>query len=332
MDLKPDLYQHPKLITVFGGSGFVGRHVVEALTKRGYRVRVAVRRPEQAYYISQLGEVGQIQMLKTNVRIRQSVARALIDADAAIFLPGVMHNIGKNTFDNVQVLGAKNVAELTKSAGIPLIHMSALTGNAPQSISYVRTKLAGEKAVMDAHRDAIIVRPSVIFGPEDNFFNKFADMSRFSFFLPIFGSGSNKMQPVYVGDVAEMIARAVDGNVASGKIYELGGPEVLTFRQIMQETLHIIRRKRLLLPIPYSVGMLMAGVFSVLGKLPLMPTIATPSQIKMLKFDNVVSEEAITQKRTLTGVGIQPRAIDAILTSYLWRFRIHGQFAKVNVR
>ncbi|WP_182418381.1 complex I NDUFA9 subunit family protein [Bartonella sp. HY038] len=332
MDLRPDLYQHPKLITIFGGSGFVGRHVVEALTKRGYRVRVAVRRPEQAYYMLQIGEVGQTQMLKTNVRIRESVARALIDADAAIFLPGVMFNAGKNNFDNVQLAGAKNVAELAQSAGIPLIHLSALTGNAPQSLDYVRTKYEGEKAVREAHRDAIILRPSVIFGPEDNFFNKFADMARFSPFLPIFGGGMNKMQPVYVGDVAEMIARSIDGQIETGKTYELGGPEVMTFRQIMQEALHVIRRKRLLLSIPYSLGILMGGVFGLLAKIPLMPKIATADQIKMLKFDNIVSSEAIAEGRTLEGVGIKPRAIEAILTSYLWRYRIHGQFSKVTAR
>jgi len=173
MTIRTDLYQNPKLVTVFGGSGFVGRHVVEALTKRGYRVRVAVRRPARAYYMTQLGEVGQVEMMAANVRLRETVARALIGADAACFLPGLMYESGKNNFDNVQLEGAKNVAQLCASADIPLIHMSALTGNAPDKLDYVRTKRAAESAVLENHSSAIILRPSIIFGSEDKFFNKF---------------------------------------------------------------------------------------------------------------------------------------------------------------
>jgi len=329
MCVRPDLYQHPKLVTVFGGSGFVGRYVVETLTRRGYRVRIAVRHPEKAYYIMQIGEVGQTQMMKTNVRIRESVARALVDADAAVFLPGLLYASGKNNFRTVMVEGARNVAELAAGAGIPLIHMSALNSKASSTIPYIAGKFEGEKAVRAAHADAIILRPSLIFGPEDNFFNKFANMARFSPMIPLFGGGKTKFQPVYVGDVEEMVARAVDGHIAAGEIYELGGPEILTFRQLMAETLSIIRRRRALVSLPFWLGRLMGGVFGALGKLPLMPTLATSGQIRMLESDSVVSRAAKRDGRTLEGVGIQPQGLDAILGSYLWRFRVQGQFSKV---
>ena len=229
MTLSTELYQYPKLITVFGGSGFVGRHVVETLTKRGYRVRIAVRRPEVAYYMLQIGEVGQTQMLKTNVRNRESVARALIDADAAVFLPGLLYSQGKNNYKNVQVEGAKNVAELAASAGIPLIHMSALNADINSNLSYPKTKALGEQAVQKAHKGAIIIRPSVIFCKEDSFFNKLADMSRFTWMLPMFGGGETKLQPVYVGDIANFVVAAIEGHVPTGNIYVLGGKDVITY-------------------------------------------------------------------------------------------------------
>lgn len=327
MTLNTDLYQNPKLITVFGGSGFVGRHVVEALTKKGYRVRIAVRRPEVAYYMLQVGTVGQTQMLKTNVRNRQSVARALIGADAAVFLPGLLKNSGKNNFKSVQFEGAKNVAELSASAGIPLIHMSALNADINSSIAYAKTKAQAEQAVLSAHKDAIIMRPSIIFGPEDGFFNKFANMSRYSWCLPMFGGGKTKLQPVYVGDIAEFVVRALGDQVAKGKIYELGGKEVISFRHAMEEMLKTIHRKKVLLSVPFGVGIVLGGIFSVIGKLPLLPTLVTGDQIRMLKTDNIVSDLAQKEGRTLEGVGITPRAMEAILPAYLWRFRVHGQFA-----
>ncbi|EJF91163.1 complex I NDUFA9 subunit family protein [Bartonella tamiae] len=328
MTLSTALYQYPKLITVFGGSGFVGRHVVEALTKRGYRVRIAVRRPETAYYMLQIGEVGQTQMLKTNVRNRESVARALIDADAAIFLPGVIDSSGKNSFKNVHIEGAKNVAELASSADIPLIHMSALNVDTNTSVSYMKTKAQGEQVVQSAHKKAIIMRPSVIFGPEDSFFNKIADISRFSWMIPMFGGGKTKLQPVYVGDIAEFVIQSLEDKVKEGQIYELGGKEVITFRHAVEEMLKVILRKKVLLSVPFSVGTLIGGIFGLIGKLPLLPTVLTAQQVKMLKYDSIVSEEAQRDGRTLEGVGITPKAMEAVLPSYLWRFRPHGQFAK----
>jgi len=327
MTIRADLYQQPKLVTVFGGSGFVGRHVVEALTKRGYRVRVAVRRPAQAYYMGQLGEVGQVQMCETNVRIRSSVVRALEGANHAVFLPGLLYNRGKNTFENVQLDGAKNVAQSCAQAGIPLVHMSALTGEAPDNLDYVRTKRAAENAVLASCPQAIIMRPSLIFGPEDQFFNKFADMARFLPFLPLIGGGKTQYQPVYVGDVAEIIARAIDGKLTGGMIYELGGAQVMTLRQMMQEILHTIRRKRWLLPLPFCLAVPLGRALGVLGKLPLMPTLATAQQMHLLKYHYVVSDEAKNEGRTLEGAGITPQATPAILSSYLWRFRVQGQFS-----
>ena len=328
MTLSTELYQYPKLITVFGGSGFVGRHVVETLTKRGYRVRIAVRRPEVAYYMLQIGEVGQTQMMKTNVRNRESVGRALIDADAAVFLPGLLYSQGKNNYKNVQVEGAKNVAELAASAGIPLIHMSALNADINSNLSYPKTKALGEQAVQKAHKGAIIMRPSVIFGQEDSFFNKLADMSRFTWMLPMFGGGETKLQPVYVGDIANFVVAAIEGHIPAGKIYELGGKEVITYRHAIEEMLKVIMRKKALVSVPFGIGSLIGGIFGLLGKIPMIPTVTTSEQIKMLKKDCIVSEEAKLEGRTLEGVGITPRAMEAVLPSYLWRFRPHGQFAK----
>jgi len=328
MTIKTDLYQHPKLVTLFGGSGFVGRHVVEVLTKRGYRVRVAVRRPAQAYSMSQLGDVGQVQMLATNVHLRKSVQRALEGADVAVFLPGLLYNSGKNNFDNVHLEGARNVAQLSAAAGIDLVHMSALTGHAPDRLDYVRTKRAAENAVLAAAPEAIILRPSLIFGPEDRFFNKFADMARFSPFLPLLGGGKTRYQPVYVGDVAEMIALGVDGKLTKGTLYELGGPEIMNLRQILTHMLNIIQRKRRLIPLSFSLAVPLGALLGLLGKLPLMPTFATAEQMQLLKYDSIVSDEAEKEGRTLEAVGITPQASSAILDSYLWRFRVQGQFAK----
>jgi len=329
MSVRPDLYQHPKLITVFGGVGFVGRHVVETLIRRGYRVRIAVRRPEAAYYMLQIGDVGQTQILKTNVRIRESVARALVDADTAVFLPGLLHSSGKNSFQSVLVEGAGNVAGFAASAGIPLVHMSALNARASSSVPYIAGKYEEEKVVRVAHPDAVILRPSVIFGPEDNFFNKFADMARFSPALPLFGSGKTKFQPVYVGDVAEMVARALDGDILPGRIYELGGQEILTFREIMEEILSVIRRRRVLVPVPFWLGSLLGNALELFGRIPMMPTLAISGQIRMLQYNSIVSKAAQHEGRTLEGAGIEPKTMDSIFGSYLWRFRVHGQFSRI---
>ncbi|QND51298.1 complex I NDUFA9 subunit family protein [Phyllobacterium sp. 628] len=312
----------PKLVTIFGGSGFVGRHVVRALTARGYRVRVAVRRPDLAFHLQPLGGVGQIQAVQANLRYRWSIDRAVAGSDHVINLVGIPYETGNQKFNTVQVFGAHAVAEAARAAGVPLTHMSAL-GADPQSPSiYASTKGRGEAAVRETLPDAVIIRPSIVFGPEDDFFNKFAAMARISPFIPLIGGGNTKFQPVYVGDLAEVIARSVDGALKTGSVYELGGAEVLTFRQCMEETLRVIGRKRLLISLPWWVARVQG---SILGLLP--KPVITKDQVILLQKDYVVSEEAKTEKRTLEGLGIQPQTIETILPSYLWRFRVQGQYS-----
>ncbi|MBB5073771.1 NADH dehydrogenase [Bartonella callosciuri] len=328
MKLDYALYQHPKLISVFGGSGFVGRHVVEALTKRGYRVRIAVRCPQKAYYMLQIGEVGQTQMVKTNVKHRASVARALLGADGAVFLPGSLAQANQSNFKKSQIDGVKNVSELTAEAGIPLIYMSALVANQNASFLYARVKYMSEQIVQNKHPQAIIMRPSVIFGPEDCFFNTLANLSCLLPIMPLFGGGQSKLQPVYVGDIAEFILRALEGQVIPGKSYDLGGPQIITFQNTLEKVLKIIQRKKTILSMPLSIGLLSGSFFGTLGKLPFVPTLVTTNQIRFLQVDNIVSQEAIKNEYTFEGVGITPRAMAAFLPSYLWRFRPQGQFSK----
>ncbi|MGH7003086.1 MAG: complex I NDUFA9 subunit family protein [Alphaproteobacteria bacterium] len=312
----------PKLVTVFGGSGFVGRYVVRALAKRGYRVRVAVRRPDLAFHLQPLGGVGQIQAVQANLRFRWSVDRAIAGSDHVINLVGILHEGGSQRFNTVHDFGARAVAEAARAAGVPLTHMSAL-GADPQSRSLsASSKGRAEEAVRKIMPEAIIVRPSVVFGPEDGFFNKFAGMARLSPFLPLIGGGATKFQPVYVGDVAEVFARAADGVLQPGTVYELGGGEVLTFRQCMEEMLRIIGRRRLFLPIPFWVASIQG---SILGLLP--KPIITSDQVIQLRQDNIVSDAAKEENRTLEGIGIRPQTIETILPSYLWRFRLHGQYS-----
>jgi uncharacterized protein YbjT (DUF2867 family) len=318
-----EILETPKLVTVFGGSGFVGRHVVRALAKRGYRIRVACRRPDLAGHLQPLGNVGQIQAVQANVRVRWSVDRAVEGADHVINLVAILYESGRQTFAAVQDFGARAVAEAARAQGAGLTHISALGADAGSPSVYASSKAAGEKAVFETVPGAVILRPSIQFGPEDNFFNKFANMARYSPVLPLVG-GKTKFQPVYVGDVAEAIARSVDGKVEGGKIYELGGPEVLNFRQCLEEMLATIGRKRVLLPIPFPIASLMG---SVLGVLP--GRMLTRDQVRLLKSDNIVSDAAAKDGRTLPGLGIQPKSTEAILPSYLWRFRPAGQFTKL---
>ncbi|MEO3997231.1 complex I NDUFA9 subunit family protein [Mesorhizobium sp. CAU 1732] len=313
----------PPLVTVFGGSGFLGRHVVRALARRGYRVRVAVRNPNLAGHLQPLGNVGQIQAVQANLRVRWSIDRAVQGADHVINLVGILFESGRQRFDAVQDFGARAVAEAARAAGAKLTHVSAIGANAQSQAAYARTKSRGEQAVLDTVKDAVIFRPSIVFGPEDGFFNRFAAMSRLSPALPLIGCGETKFQPVYVGDVAEAIARSVDGVIEGGRIYELGGPETLTFKQCMEQMLSVIGRKRLLVPVPWWAAGLMG---SVLGLLP--NPLLTTDQVEMLKTDTVVSPEAESEGRTFAGLGIQPQPMDAILPSYLWQYRPAGQFNK----
>jgi NADH dehydrogenase len=311
------------LVTVFGGSGFIGRHVVRALARRDYRIRVAVRRPDLAGHLQPLGRVGQIHAVQANVRYPASVTAAVRDASAVINLTGILFERGRQSFEAVHEEGAETVAEAAADRGARLIHGSALGADAHSSSLYARTKAAGERAVRHYDPGAIIFRPCVVFGPEDDFFNRFASLARFSPALPLIGGGETRFQPVFVGDVAAAIALAVDGDVRGGT-YELGGPEVRTFKELMQFVLATIERRRLLIPIPYRLAELQAMVLQFLPK-PLL----TPDQVQLLRSDNVVSDDAQREGRTLQGLGLVPTAMAAIVPSYLWRFRKAGQFSNI---
>ncbi|WP_192179325.1 complex I NDUFA9 subunit family protein [Mesorhizobium amorphae] len=318
-----EILQTPKLVVVFGGSGFVGRHVVRALAKRGYRIRVPVRRPDLAGHLQPLGNVGQIQPVQANVRVRWSVDRAVQGADHVINLVAILHESGRQKFSAVHEFGSRAIAEAARSVGAGLTHISALGADLNAQSDYARTKALGEKAVLETIADAVIFRPSINFGPEDAFFNRFASMARYSPMLPLLGGGLTKFQPVYVGDVAEAVARSVEGKVEGGRIYELGGPQVLTFKECMEELLTVIERKRILVPVPWWMANMQA---SVLGMLP--NPMLTKDQVLQLRSHNIVSEAAARENRTLAGLGIQPQSIGTILPSYLWRFRAAGQFQR----
>lgn len=316
-----EILQTPKLVVVFGGSGFVGRHVVRALARRGYRIRVACRRPALAGHLQPLGNVGQIQAVQANVRFRKSIDQAVIGADHVINLVGVLYEGGRQKFGSVHDFGARAVAEAARAVGARFTHVSALGVDMQSPSAYARTKARGEKAVLETLPDATIFRPSIIFGPEDSFFNRFAAMSRYAPALPLIGGGETKFQPVYVGDVAEAVARAVDGVAVGGRVYELGGPVVASFRQCLEEMLAIIERKRLLVPVPWWASNLAA---TFLGLLP--SPLLTTDQVAQLRSDNLVSKEAESEARTLAGLGIEAQSMATILPGYLWRFRAAGQF------
>ena len=309
------------LVTVFGGSGFIGRHVVRALAKRHYQIRVAVRRPELAGHLQPLGRVGQIHAVQANLRHAGSVAAAVRDADAVVNLVGILYERGRQRFDAVQTFGAEAVALAAAQHGARLVHMSALGADENASSAYARSKAAGEKAVLAAVPGATIFRPSIVFGPEDDFFNKFASLARFLPALPLIGGGHTRFQPVFAGDVATAFAAAVAGETRPGTTYELGGAEVLTFRELMEYVLATIERRRLLVPIPFWLAKLEATFLQLMPK-PLL----TPDQVELLQRDSVVSDVAAREERTLRGLGIAPTSLQAIVPSYLWRFRRTGQF------
>lgn len=315
----------PKLVTVFGGSGFVGRHVVRALARRGYRIRVAVRRPDLALHLQPLGNVGQIAFVQANLRYRNSVDAAVRGADHVVNCVGILHETGRNSFDAVQDFGARAIAEACRNAGVKLTHISAIGANAESPSSYAQTKAKAEKAILSLLPDAVIYRPSVIFGPEDGFYNKFADMARIAPVLPLVGGGHTKFQPVFVDDVAEAVARSVDGTVEGGRIYELGGAEVKSFREILEDILRITCREKTLVPLPFFAASLIGRINSLI---PFVTPMITADQVTLLKSDNVVSEAAKKEGRTLESLGIKPTPAEAILPTYLVRYRPEGQFTQ----
>jgi NADH dehydrogenase len=296
------------LVTVFGGSGFLGRSVVRALCKRDYRIRVAVRRPELAGHLQPLGKVGQIHAVQANLRYPASVEAAMRDAHVAINLVGILTEGGPQTFEAVQGVGAGVVAKAASAIGARMVHVSAIGADENSPSGYARAKAAGEKAVLAAAPSATIMRPSIMFGPEDQFTNRFASLARISPMLPLIGGGVTKLQPVYVGDVATAVADAVDGKARAGATYELGGPEVLT----------------MLVSLPFGLAKLQALLLQFApGPLKL-----TPDQVELLRVDNVVSHAAKAAGLTLEGLGIAPDSLEAIAPQYLWRFRAAGQFQK----
>ncbi|HXZ46782.1 MAG TPA: complex I NDUFA9 subunit family protein [Pseudolabrys sp.] len=309
------------LVTVYGGSGFLGRHVVRALAKRHYRIRVAVRRPELAGYLQPLGRVGQIHAVQSNLRNAASVEAAARDAHVLVNLVGILFERGRQRFDAVHTYGAEQVALAANTHGARMVHVSAIGADENSSSAYARSKANAEKLVLAAQPTTTVMRPSIVFGPEDDFFNRFAALARISPALPLIGGGLTRFQPVFVGDVATAIADAVDGKARPGTVYELGGPDVRTFKELMHFVLSTIERRRLMVPLPFFVAKMQAMVLQYLPK-PLL----TPDQVELLRVDNVVSAAAQAEGRTLQGLNIDPEPIEAIVPSYLWRFRRTGQF------
>lgn len=311
----------PSLVTIFGGAGFIGTQLVQLLARKGYRIRVAVRRPDLAGHLKPLGAVGQVLPIQANVRNRDSVERAIRGAAIVINLVGIGHESGKQRFRAVHAMGAKNIAEAAKALKVAeLVHVSAL-GADPQSASgYALSKALGETEVLGAYPSAVVIRPSIAFGPGDGFFNRYGMLARMLPVLPVIGART-RFQPIYVGDIAAAIVAAAEGQVKGGRIYELGGPEIATHKELVARVLADTGRSNWMLPLPAGPAKLIAFPLSLLPS-PLL----TGDQVDLLQIDNVVSEEAIREKRTLAAFGVTPTAMEAILPSYLWRFMKHGQF------
>lgn len=324
-----------QIVTVLGGSGFLGRYVVRALASRGYRVRIAVRRPDLAGSLQPLGNVGQVVAVQANMRDRDSVANAVQGASAVVNLAGILRPKGKQSFEAVHAEGARAVAELAAPEA-RIVHVSAIGADAKSASIYARSKAAGEAAVLAARSDAVIIRPSVIFGPGDGFFNRLASVARLLPVMPVL-CASTRVQPVFAGDVAEAIAKAVDGEVAGGRAYELGGPAVATMREISVDVLKAVERKKPIIAI--SAGLASFNAFWLefwdkvtLGLVLPQDLVFTRDQVTLLKTDNIVSEEAEKEGRTLSGLGIQAISYDGLLPSYLVRFRKAGEFETVRER
>ena len=306
-----------RLVTVFGGAGFVGRHTVRALARAGWRVRVACRHPNMAFFLRPLGAVGQIAFVKCDIAEGDQVQAAVQGCDAVINLVGLLHG----DFERAHVTGAATVAKESAKAGVrALVQLSAIGADAASHSHYAQTKAEGEKRVREAFPAATILRPSIIFGPEDGFFNKFACLARYLPALPLVGGGKTRFQPVFVGNVAAAIVAVLDSDSASGRTYELGGPTVYSFRDLMQIVLQETGRKRALVPLPFFLASVKAFFLQFLpGR------VLTPDQVTLLKSDNVVSPTALG----LADLGITPTTVEAEVGAYLWRFRAKGEFAQM---
>ena len=313
-----------KLVTIYGGSGFVGRYIARRMANEGWRVRVAVRRPNEAMFVKPYGVVGQVEPILCNIRDDASVAAVMHGADAVVNCVGVLNELGKNAFDAVQAEGAERIARIAAEQGVArMVHISAIGADAEANSEYSRTKAHGEAGVLSHMPNAVILRPSVIFGTEDQFFNRFAGMTRMGPFLPLVGADT-KFQPVYVDDVAKAAVQGVLGQAEAG-IYELGGPEVKSFRALMQQMLGVIHRRRVIIGVPFFAAKVMAGVLDIAKfvSFQLFPNhILTRDQLKNLRRDNVVSEGA----KGFDDLGIEPATLESVLPDYLWKFRPAGQY------
>jgi uncharacterized protein YbjT (DUF2867 family) len=309
-----------RVATIFGGSGFIGRYIVQRLARRGWILRIAVRRPDQALFLKPLGNVGQIVPIAANIRYERSIAAAIEGADTVVNLVGILYEGGRQRFDAVHADGARRVARAAHAAGVErLLHISALGADPQSNSAYARSKAAGEALLREHFPAAAILRPSIVFGPEDDFFNRFAAMARFSPVLPLIGGGTTRFQPVYVGDVADAAAEALTNEVAAGETYELAGPKIYSFRELLEILLAAIGRRRHLISIPYSLANLQAALLQWLPHPPL-----TIDQIRLLQHDNVAGGRL----PGLAELGIQPSGLEAILPSYLESYRPGGRFAR----
>jgi len=314
----------PKIATVFGGSGFVGRYIVRRLAKDGWRVRVAVRRPNEAMFVRTYGAVGQVELVQANVRDEASTRAAITGADAVVNCVGILQETSRQKFDAVHQEAAGRIARLATEAGVShLVHLSALSADAESNSNYARSKAEGEAAVLAAFPKAMILRPSIVFGDEDSFFNRFAALSRFTLVVPLVGA-ETMFQPVYVDDVAQAAVKGVKGEAAAG-VYELGGPVARSFRHLMQGMLGVVHRKRMLVNIPFWAARIDAWFLDMAAAamLGIMPNkILTRDQVRLLAKNNVVSQDA----RRLTDLGIEPTPMEAVLESYLYCMRPSGQY------
>lgn len=310
------------LVTVFGGSGFLGKHVVRALVAQGYRVRVPMRRPHTGMDLKVIGGVGQVQLMQANLRFEASVARAVEGADAVINLVAVLFEEGKQSFEALHVKGAETVAKAAAAEGITnFVHISAIGADADSESDYARTKGEGEALIREHVPTADILRPSIIFGTEDQFFNRFAAMAQLAPALPLIGGGDTKFQPVYVVDVAEAVAKRIETG-AQAETYELGGPRVYSFKELMAFMLEVIAKKRLLVPLPWFAANMMGFFGEMAGALPFVAPFLTRDQVRNLKNDNVVSGDA----KSFADLGITPETVEAIVPSYLVKYRKYGEF------
>ena len=314
------------LVTVFGGSGFIGAQVVRALAKRGLRVRIAVRRPGVAYRARTLGDVGQIELVQANLRNPASIGRALDGAEACINLVGILYESGRQGFQSLHAKGAEEVANAARARGITrFVQMSALGADPESASKYARTKGMGEQAVRTAIPSAVIVRPSVVFGADDDLFNRFAGLASLLPVIPLPGGGATLFQPVFVGDLAAAIANAVVDPSLAGKTFEVGGPQVYSYRELMQLTLREIHKSRPLLPLPWPAAELIGSLSEIPTKFLPIPPLLTRDQVELLKADAVPAKGALGLKAM--GVAA-PTAVEAILPTYLYRYRKGGQFAE----